>query len=286
MTEPDAARGPAAARAAAGPGGVDEQVQALAGRYSARAGAYDLLWSPVIQPYALRLLDSLPLSDAHRVLDVGAGAGVLLPILTELAPGAIVLGVDNSVGMLELARRRNAGTVALMNAEELAIPDDEVDVAVLAFVLFHLPRPERCLAEVFRVLHHRGSVGAATWGHEAFPPAHAVWDDELTKAGARVMPLPATDSRARCATREKMAALMTGAGFRAVEVRTEPLVHQWSPESHHEYQVLATSDQRLAQLNTAQRERCLHAIRERLAGATDEDYTYRGEVLLTTAIKP
>lgn len=144
------------------PESVSEQVAALARRYSVRADAYDRLWSPAIRPFGERLIAALPLARAQQVIDVGTGAGALLPALQQAAANASIVGVDNSEGMLRLARSRNAGRLELMNVEALTLAGDWFDVAVAAFVLFHLPHPERCLAGVFRVLKPGGRVGTAT----------------------------------------------------------------------------------------------------------------------------
>ncbi len=161
---------------------ADEQVSVLADLYSRRALAYDTLWSPVMRPLGERLINRLRLSDSKRVIDVGTGAGALLPAIQSAAPDATVLGIDRSEGMLRLAKTRYAGPLEVMDAESLASPDEVFDAAIVAFVLFHLPHPERCLEEVHRVLRPKGSVGTITWATEEFPIANAIWDEELEAA--------------------------------------------------------------------------------------------------------
>lgn len=266
---------------------VDQQVAALAQRYSERADAYDRLWSPVIQPSGDRLLDGLRLAGASAVVDVGTGAGALLPAIRRRAPDATVVGIDNSEGMLRLARRRHDGPVMLMDAEALDLPDEHFDVAVLAFVLFYLPHPARCLTEVFRVLRPGGSAGATTWGKQSWPRVDAIWERQLDAAGAASFPLPATDNLAICDTETKMGDLFTAAGFTTTRAWSERLVHRWRPEDHFEHQRLVVSRARLDSLDTTARHSCLRAIRAQLHGADpDDDYVYTGDVILSTAEKP
>lgn len=264
---------------------TEEQVAQLADRYSRRAQAYDALWSPVIRPLGERLIARLPLRDARDVIDVGTGAGALLPALQEAAPGATVLGVDNSAGMLELARDKHPGPLRLMDAQRLEVPSSAFDVALLAFVLFHLPDPQRCLMEVFRALRPGGWVGTATWAAEQAPGVNAIWDEELTAAGAPLVEMLATDSRARCDSVDKMTALLEGAGFTVREAWFESIDHRWPPADHYRYQLEAGSLARLDVLTADGREGCLGRVRGRLAGEPDSAYRYQGEVVLVTAVK-
>ena len=263
----------------------DEQTAILAERYSLRAEAYDALWSPVIRPLGERLLSHLPLSQARQIIDVGTGSGALLPVIQKASPGAVVLGVDNSEGMLRLAKDKHRGPLALMDIQKLESANDQFDVAVVAFVLFHLPRPDRCLAEVNRVLRPGGVVGTVTWGAEHLPAAEAIWDEELDASGARVLELPAVDNRGCCNTQEKVAALLARAGFGSTRTWTESLHHQWRAEDFFEYQLRSGSRVRLLSLPRGERDRCMKRVRDRLSGQGEDQYVFRGEVVMATAVK-
>lgn len=264
---------------------MDEQVAALADRYSQRAEAYDSLWSPAILPFAVRLLDHLPLPGALQVLDVGTGAGALLPAIKRAAPGAVVSGIDSSEGMLQLARARHQGPLALMDAQSLEFPDDGFDVVIAAFVLFHLPDPGRCLDEICRVLRPHGAVGALTWAEEEYPAADTIWDEVLADAGANVQPLAATDSRMRSNTTAKMIALLKRAGFSHIQAWMERVEYRWQAARHFQYHIGSTSRARLSSLTAADRDLCLQRVAERLSDAADDDYVFRGAVVFSTAVK-
>ena len=265
---------------------VDEQISELARRYSQRAAAYDSLWSPAIQPVGERLLERLPLAGAEHVIDVGTGAGALLPAIRRAAHRAIILGIDRSEGMLKLARQRHDGPLAVMDAQRLDLPDGRFDVALVAFVLFHLPNPDQCLQEVVRVLKPGGTVGTATWSAEHFAAANMIWDEELSAVGAATFQLPATDNRACCNSEAKMTRLLERAGFTEIRTWTESLEHRWRPEDHFEYQVRSTSRLRLESLDLGDRDECLRRVRARLATASKEQYVFRGEVVMATAARP
>jgi ubiquinone/menaquinone biosynthesis C-methylase UbiE len=264
---------------------AEEQTAILATRYSLRAEAYDELWSPVIRPVGERLIGHLPLKGSKNIIDVGTGAGALLAGIQRAAPNANILGVDRSEGMLRLARKRHSGPLALMDVQNLALSANRFDAAVVAFVLFHLPHPERCLNEVRRVLKPGGTVGAVTWGAEVFPPANKIWEEELKAAGARVLELPAADNRACCDSQEKVTALLEEAGFIVTRVWSEPLEYRWRPEGHFEYQTRSSSRLLLESLGAPDREACLRRVRDRLSDLRDDQYTYHGDVVMATAAK-
>ncbi len=264
---------------------AEEQSAILADRYSHRAQAYDSLWSPIIRPVGERLVGHLPLSSSRNIIDVGTGAGALLPSIQRAAPGAQILGVDRSAGMLRLAKEKHSGPLALMDVQKLALPSNRFDVAVVAFILFHLPYPELCLTEVNRVLTPGGALGTVTWGPEHMPPANVTWDEELEAAGAQIVELPATDNRACCDSAQKMTTLLAQAGFLSIKVWSESIEHQWQPKDHFDYHLRSTSRLRLLSLSEANREACLRRVRGRLVGADDDRYVYRGEVFMATAVK-
>ena len=264
---------------------ADEQTAILADRYSQRADAYDQLWSPVIRPPGELLISQLSLSAAKCIIDVGAGAGALLPAIRRAAPNATILGVDRSDGMLRIARHKHSGPLALMDVQNLALAADRFDAAVVAFVLFHVPSPERCLSEVNRVLKPAGTVGTVTWGAERVPTANAVWDEELEAAGAHILELPATDNRGCCDNADKVTLLLEQADFGVIRVWSNSIEYRWRPEDHFEHQTRSTSRLRLLSLDEGDREACLRRIRERLADSGDEHYVYRGEVVMAIAQK-
>src|SRR5437879_13843549 len=86
---------------------ANQQTAMLADRYTQRAGAYEALWSPIIRPVGERLIARLPLSGTTRtVVDVGTGAGALLPAIRRAAPSAVIVGVDPTQGMLPRSKAK------------------------------------------------------------------------------------------------------------------------------------------------------------------------------------
>jgi ArsR family transcriptional regulator len=101
-----------------------------------------------------KVLDKLVPKCAVAV-DLGCGTGDLLPLLSRKAKQ--VIGVDNSAGMLEKARKRHAldaSQVSLRVGELAHLPlrDGEADCAVMTMVLHHVSEPEKVIAEIAKVI--------------------------------------------------------------------------------------------------------------------------------------
>ncbi len=262
-----------------------EPSRTLAAEYSAKSAAYASHWSPVIRPMALDLLRSLPLSSARRVLDLGAGTGALLADLERAASRARVVGVDRAEGMLRVAQTQTKRELVLMDAVRLALRPGSVDVAVLVFMLFHVPDPLTALREVRRALGPNGSIGVTTWGEDHGVPGVSIWTEELEAEGAGPDPRdPAVRRQAEMDTRDKLEALLISGGFGSVRVWSDTFEHRWTVDSLFALQLgCSMPSRRLATLSTPARLACQERVKARLTRLTEEDLAYRPRVLLATA---
>ena len=96
----------------------------------------------------------------QRVLEVGGGEGELAERLqNEL--GVEVVGIDQSERMVELQRSKGIDA-RVGDVQELPFGDGEFDLALAAWMLYHLPDLDRGLAELARVLRPGGRLVAVT----------------------------------------------------------------------------------------------------------------------------
>jgi SAM-dependent methyltransferase len=96
----------------------------------------------------------------NTVLEVGCGEGELAARMqSEL--GVAVVAVDQSARMVELSRSRGVDA-RVGDVQALPFSDDSFDVAVAAWMLFHVPDLDRGLGELARVLRPGGRLVAVT----------------------------------------------------------------------------------------------------------------------------
>jgi ubiquinone/menaquinone biosynthesis C-methylase UbiE len=255
-------------------------------RYSNEAEAYKELWAPVVEGPSRSLLAELPLAEARRVLDVGTGVGMLLPDLQAAAPTALVIGVDHSEGMLGLASKDFSKS--RMDASRLAFLPNKFDVAVMMFVLFHLPQPGVGLAEIRQVLAARGTIGTATWGHDPGFPAFEVWIEELDRHGAAVLdPTAELTQHELVNTREKMEELLVEAGYESIETWSGLCQHKSGVEEFISRRSLfGLGKRRLDSLGAQERMSCIEALRQRLTKLSPDDFIMCKEVIFAKAKVP
>jgi len=121
---------------------------------------------PLLREAANRSLDLLALSPGQRVLEVGCGSGVFLPLLAEaVSESGSVIGLDRAPDFVEQARQRTHATKCIQvdegDAYALAYADSSFDAAHCDRVLMHLDDPSGVLAEMRRVVRPGGRVVAA-----------------------------------------------------------------------------------------------------------------------------
>lgn len=120
---------------------------------------YDFIELPVELLLYGRWREEALSSLSGKVLEVGVGTGRNLKYYPANCP---VVGIDNSAGMLEKARKKARGmeniTLYLMDAEHLDFPDNSFDYVVTTFVLCSIPDPVKALREMRRVLKPSGEL--------------------------------------------------------------------------------------------------------------------------------
>ncbi|HXL91868.1 MAG TPA: class I SAM-dependent methyltransferase [Streptosporangiaceae bacterium] len=120
-----------------------------------------------------------PVSGTPRVVDLGAGTGILTAALTRL--GADVTAIEPDQDMLAELRRHLPGVPAEHGtAESIPLPDASVD-AVLAGQAMHWFDMDRALPEIARVLRP-GGVLAGLWNVD---DDRVGWVAELDKVARR-----------------------------------------------------------------------------------------------------
>lgn len=257
----------------------------LAEDYSSTAHEYDQLWGPVILPMGLPILDALPLEQARRIADLGTGVGALFPYLRSEAPYAQICGVDYSEGMLRRAKARGQSSVAVMDAQQLALRSQAFDVALLIFVLFHIPDALQALAEVHRILRGSGRVGLTTWSYDPGLPGAEMWTDELDRSGAAPDPRHPSVRRHGLVDRpEKVSGLLEAAGFHSIRIWTGEFERQWDHESLLMLQQsCGVAGRRLASLAPEAGEDCVARVRDRLQTIPLDELVWRPAVLYAIA---
>jgi tRNA (cmo5U34)-methyltransferase len=184
------------------------------------------------------VLESIPFErrDAHfRVLDLGAGTGLLSGMVGEAFPGAEVTLVDLSEGMLGVARERLSGEpegrfeFRVADYSEETLPG-EYEVVVSALSIHHVgdEAKRRVFREAHRVLACGGvfvnadQVLGETPGRER--ENHEAWLREARRLGASEAEIASALRRMetdRCATLASQLAWMREAGFERVRTGYE-----------------------------------------------------------------
>jgi len=130
--------------------------------YATFAPAYDFVFGRILQPGRRMAIRSMQLQPGHRVLEVGVGTGLSLPLYPL---DARITGIDLSTHMLDKARERirrqrleNVEGLMEMDASQIRFPDGSFDAVIAMYIVSVVENPERVVAEMRRVCKPGGRV--------------------------------------------------------------------------------------------------------------------------------
>jgi ubiquinone/menaquinone biosynthesis C-methylase UbiE len=195
--------------------------------YDDVAETYERVHAARFTDVARDLVEMLDLPHGAEVLDIGTGTGVAAQVAAD--SGAHVVGIDESLGMLRVARReRPKVPVAAAQALDLPFPQGRFDGVLGSFVLAHFNKVETALFDIARVLRIGGTIGFSSWsdGVDAY---QQTWRELIESVVPREMLAPAYAEAApgheRFKSRTAVEEALIDAGFRTV--RTEVVRYQW-----------------------------------------------------------
>jgi tRNA (cmo5U34)-methyltransferase len=145
-----------------------------------------------------------------RVLDLGTGTGVTLAAVLVLHPGASAVGIDESAGMLEVARANLEESTVDLRVADLGdpLPAGPFDLVVSALAVHHLDGPGK--ADLFR------RVAAVV-----DPPGRLVLGDVVVPEDPADAVVPLSDDYDRPSSVADQLAWLNQAGFDAEIVWSE-----------------------------------------------------------------
>jgi phosphatidylethanolamine/phosphatidyl-N-methylethanolamine N-methyltransferase len=145
--------------------------------YERLSGTYDLIFDKVLQPGREEALRELALQPGERVLEIGVGTGLVLPMYPR---DVEVTGIDLSDAMLAEAHERIVRhglrhvSVLRMDAAALDFPDGSFDAVFAPYVISVVPDPARVMSEMARVCRPGGRIVVVNHFHSSNPVKAAV----------------------------------------------------------------------------------------------------------------
>jgi SAM-dependent methyltransferase len=175
--------------------------------YDRFMGRYSVLLAPQFADFA-------GIREGMRVVDVGAGSGVLTAELVQRLGAENVAAIDPSTRFVDAVRERHPGVdVRQGRAEQLPYADGEFDAALSQLVVHFMRDPVAGIAEMGRVTRAGGPVAACVWDLAGGrSPVSPFW-----RAANDVVPSTDDESERAGGSEGSLASLFTESGIAQVE---------------------------------------------------------------------
>ena len=191
-----------------------------------KAAGYDRFFGRITGQLVEPLLDAASVGTGTRTLDLATGPGYVAARAAER--GASVVGVDVAAAMISMAGRLHPGLdLRQADVHELPFADASFDAVVGNFLILHLGRPERAMAEFVRVLGPGGKLALTAWDFPERARFLGVFLDAAAEAGATPPEdLPAGPDFFRFSADEEFDALLREHGLEDRAVTTIAFTHR------------------------------------------------------------
>jgi demethylmenaquinone methyltransferase/2-methoxy-6-polyprenyl-1,4-benzoquinol methylase len=149
----------------------------------------DLMSMGIHRLWKDHLVWDLTLPPEAQVLDVAGGTGDIAfriaktyPHLNlqitvcDLTPAMVEVGRDRAINQGLLANEGRGIEWVCGNAENLPIPDNSVDLYIIAYGLRNVTHIDKALAEAFRVLKPKGKFVCLEFSRVTFPPLEKIYN--------------------------------------------------------------------------------------------------------------
>lgn len=148
-------------------------LESIRSAYRRHSRYYDTVFGPVLHPGRKLIVQALHLRSEDRILEVGVGTGLSLP----LYPSTVrITGIDISKEMLDIARERitqnqlpNVEELLEMDAEKLRFADAKFDKVIAMYVVSVVANPIRVVEEMRRVCKPGGELFIVNHFHSQRP---------------------------------------------------------------------------------------------------------------------
>jgi SAM-dependent methyltransferase len=180
----------------------------------------------LLQPFQDLLVAEVHAAAAHRVLDVGCGAGsTTLAVAEVLADGGRCTGIDLSAPLIDAARRRAeasgaAASFLLADAQEHAFEPDSFDIFISRFGVMFFEDPVRAFANLRRA----GTSDAALRCLAFRSAAENPFMTTAERAAAPLLPnlpprRPGAPGQFAFADSQRVERILAESGWTAIELR-------------------------------------------------------------------
>jgi SAM-dependent methyltransferase len=193
--------------------------------WNERASAYDAYTARFTSYGIDPLIQAASIAPGHAVLDVCCGTGLVAQ--AAAGQGASVTGIDISEDMIAMAKAKGfVCQFQVGDAEALPFGDGHFDRVICNFGLYHLPEPDRAIAEAARVSRPDGVYAFTTWRGPDASPLFRVVGEAIQTHGTMDVGLPPAPPPFRLADRTESMRAMAAAGFGEVSFVDVPAVFE------------------------------------------------------------